>query len=77
MTKKKTFKGFIALTSCCDSLLILMRPRAYVECSCGRTSVDAGDGYYYRLNLHEGIDAPKFYQQAKKGSLVMKPTKKR
>ena len=77
MKKRKTFKGFVARSACCDSLLLLMRPRDYVACSCGKTAVDAGDGHYYRMNIHEGIDPPSFYQQAKKGSLVMKPIKRR
>lgn len=43
----------------------------YVSCKCGRTSVDAGDGLYSRVNSHDGIPLPKYYKQSKKGSLVM------
>ena len=71
------FKPFIAHAMCCDSLLLLMRARAYVSCKCGKTSVDAGDGHYHRLNVHEGIEFPPFYRQQKKGSLVMVRKKKK
>jgi len=54
-----------------------MKPRVYVTCKCKKTSVDAGDGYYHRLNVHEGIGYPTFYRQSKKGSLMMVSRKKR
>ncbi len=73
---KNAFKPFVAHAKCCDALLLLMRPRAYVTCVCGKTSVDAGDGYYHRLNVHEGVELPPFYWQKKKGSLVMTPKRK-
>lgn len=73
----KMFKPFIARSQCCDSLLLLMKPRVYVTCKCKKTSVDAGDGYYHRLNVHEGIGYPIFYRQSKKGSLVMVSRKKK
>jgi hypothetical protein len=54
-----------------------MKPRVYVSCKCGKTAVDAGDGYYHRLNVHEGVETPRFYYQKKKGSLVMVSRKKK
>lgn len=71
------FKPFIAHATCCDSLMLMMRPRAYVSCKCGGTSVDAGNGFYHRLNVKEGIQLPPFYWQAKKGSLLMVRKKKK
>lgn len=77
MDKPIKFKPFVARSKCCESLLLLMRPRFYVSCPCGKTSVDAGNGYYHRLNVHEGVEMPTFYYQKKKGSLVMIPKKKK
>lgn len=77
MKKEITFKPFIARANCCDSLLLLMKQRVYVSCKCGKTSVDAGDGYYHRLNVIEGVELPRFYYQKKKGSLVMVSRKKK
>ena len=74
---KDAFKPFIAHSQCCDSLLLLMRPRMYVSCKCGATAVDAGNGLYHRLNVKEGVQLPPFYYQNKKGSLIMVRKKKR
>lgn len=71
------FKPFVAHAQCCDSILLLLRPRAYVGCKCGKTSVDAGDGYYHRLNVHDGVALPPFYWQRKKGDAVLLRKKKR
>jgi hypothetical protein len=71
------FKPFVAHAQCCDSILLLLRARAYVSCKCGKTSVDAGDGYYHRLNVHEGVSLPLFYWQRKKGDTVLLRKKKR
>jgi hypothetical protein len=65
------FKPFIAHAKCCDSLLLLLKPRVYVACTCLKTAVDAGDGHYHRMNIHEGVEMPRFYSQKKKGSFVM------
>jgi hypothetical protein len=73
----KKFKPFVAHAQCCDSILLLLRARAYVGCRCGKTSVDAGDGHYHRLNLHEGVPYPPFYYQKKKGDALMVRRKKR
>lgn len=61
MTSNK-FKPFIARTNCCDSLILLTRERQYTSCPCGKTSVDAGDGYYHRINCHEDTGLPVFYR---------------
>lgn len=74
---KNKFKPFIAHSTCCDSLMLMMRPREYVTCVCGATSVDAGNGYYHRMNIKEGVEMPHFYWQRKKGSLLMVRKKKR
>ena len=58
-------------------MLLLMKQRVYVSCKCGKTSVDAGNGYYHRLNVIEGVELPRFYYQKKKGSLVMVSRKKK
>ena len=72
MTKSDLkFKMFIAHAVCCDSLILLLRPRAYVSCKCGNTSVDAGDGYYHRINTKHSTPIPKFYRQPKKGVFYM------
>lgn len=71
------FKPFVARAECCDTLLLLMKPRVYLSCKCGKTSVDAGDGYYHRLNVHEGVALPTFYWQRKKGAMTMVPKRKR
>lgn len=70
---------FIAHAKCCDSLILLLKPRWYVSCKCGKTSVDAGDGYYHRLNVHEGVEMPPFYWQKKRGDmhLTQKAKKKK
>lgn len=70
------FKPFIARSNCCDTLLMLLRPRAYVTCKCGKTAVDAGDGLYYRMNVEGGVRVPTFYSQKKKGDKVMVPNKR-
>lgn len=71
------FKPFVARAECCDTLLLLMKPRVYLSCKCGKTSVDAGDGYYHRLNVHEGVALPVFYWQTKKGAMIMAPKRKK
>ena len=71
------FKPFIAHAKCCDSLLLLLKPRVYVSCTCLKTAVDAGDGYYHRLNVHDGVELPRFYYQKKKGSFTMVSRKKK
>lgn len=71
MPKNNPFKMFIAHAKCCDTLLLLLKPRWYVSCKCGKTSVDAGDGYYHRLNVHEGVEMPPFYWQKKRGDMLL------
>ena len=68
---KTKFKPFVAHAMCCDTMLLLVRPRAYVTCKCKWTSVDAGDGHYFRTNVHQEALPPVFYWQKKKGSMVM------
>lgn len=75
METKSKFKLFVAHAKCCDSLLLLLKPRWYVSCECGKTSVDAGDGYYHRLNVHEGVEPPPFYYQNKRGQMFLKTKK--
>ena len=76
--KKITFKPFVVRSGCCDSILLLIRPKIYLTCKCGNTSIDAGDGYYMRTNIVEGTPLPIYYRQPKKGSYVMvaRPKKK-
>jgi len=69
-----SFKMFIAHAKCCDSLILLLKPRWYVSCKCGKTSVDAGDGYYSRLNVAEGVEYPSFYKQKKSVNFFLENT---
>jgi len=71
-----TFKPFIVRTACCDSLLLMTRPRVYVTCSCGATAVDAGNGYYHRINTPHSLDILTFYRPTRK-LRVFKPRKKK
>jgi hypothetical protein len=66
-----TFKPFIARARCCDSLLMLFRPRQYTECQCGKTSVDAGDGGYWRMNVVDSAPLPLIYSQEDRGRPIM------
>lgn len=68
------FKPFAVHAKCCDSILILARPRAYVACKCEKTAIDAGDGFYWRMNLDESAPRPAFYQ-ARRGKHYLTRTK--
>lgn len=76
---KNSFQPFIARTACCDSLLLMTRERQYTSCPCNKTSVDAGDGYYHRVNCDESVGLPtlyKFHHMKKKHRGVMVRRKK-
>lgn len=77
MPRTKKFQPFIAQCGSCGDLLVLARPRLYLSCGCGVTSVDAGDGYYMRVNTMEGYRYPEFYQSVKGQPCVFHITKKK
>lgn len=48
MTKPKRFLPYAATCGKCGDLIVTTRPRHFVSCKCGLSSIDAGDGYYWR-----------------------------
>jgi len=66
-----TFKPFVARAMCCDALILLLHARQFTACPCGKTSVDAGDGVYWRMNVEESAPLPVFYSHSEHGSRVM------
>ena len=45
---KVMFLPYAATCNHCDDLMVTVRPRHFVTCSCGASNLDAGDGYYWR-----------------------------
>ena len=45
---RNQFLPYAATCSVCDDLMVTVKPRHFVTCKCGKSNLDAGDGYYWR-----------------------------